>query len=210
VTDDRLERLWLDALQGIVARAAHEVKDALNGVALNLEVIRSRSSSGRESGLGSFAESASAQLEALTARTEALLFLARAPKSGSDETDLAVTLKHLAALLVPAAKSEGGSLEVDGIDVSLSTAAPSVPVRLALAAPLLGLIKEGGRGRCSLQQANSGASGPGAVVRFSHESAVVRTVDPDIAKAIQHHGITAERSDNDLLVTFPAITNGAR
>lgn len=203
MTDDRLERLWLSALQAIVARAAHEVKDALNGVTLNLEVIRSRASAGRESGLGSFAESASAQLEALTARTEALLFLARAPKSAADATDLAVTLKHLAALLVPAARSDGGSLDVEGIDVSLPTAVPSLPVRLALAAPLLGLINEGGRGKCSLQQAGSRSSGPGAVVRFSHESAAVRNVDPDIASAIQQHGITAERSGNDLVVTFP-------
>jgi len=35
--------LWLDTLQRICTRAAHELKGALNGVSVNLEVVRSRS-----------------------------------------------------------------------------------------------------------------------------------------------------------------------
>ena len=34
--------LWLAMVQRLMGRAAHDVKDSLNGVAVNLEVIRSR------------------------------------------------------------------------------------------------------------------------------------------------------------------------
>jgi hypothetical protein len=38
-----VDELWLGVLQQISARAAHEMKGVLNGVAVNLEVVRSRS-----------------------------------------------------------------------------------------------------------------------------------------------------------------------
>ena len=34
--------LWLAVVQRLMGRASHDVKDSLNGVAVNLEVIRSR------------------------------------------------------------------------------------------------------------------------------------------------------------------------
>jgi hypothetical protein len=47
-TSDDVERLWLAALQRAIGRASHDVKDSLNGVSVNLEVIRSRAgASGR-------------------------------------------------------------------------------------------------------------------------------------------------------------------
>jgi hypothetical protein len=199
-----LESLWLDALQAVVGRAAHEVKDALNGVSLNVEVIRSRGAKGAKAAgsadLGGFAAAAADQLEKLSARTEALLFLTRAPKDDAAPTDLAVTLKHLATLLVPAAKSDGGSLEVEGHDVSIETAVPAHASRLALASGLLALIKEGGAGRCRL------ASKGQIVVRFSHESAARCSLDPAVASAIGQHHIRTSRSGSDLLLEFPGIS----
>ena len=38
-----VDALWLDTLQRICTRVAHELKGALNGVSVNLEVVRSRS-----------------------------------------------------------------------------------------------------------------------------------------------------------------------
>ena len=131
-----LDRLWLRTLEDVVNRAAHEVKDSLNGVSLNLEVIRSRSSAAYASAesFSAFAESATEQLDHLSARTEAVLFLARPAR---EPADVAVTLTHLASLLVPTAKSEGGSLVVEGHATSAPTAAPGQATRLALAAGLL-------------------------------------------------------------------------
>ena len=107
-----LDGLWLDALQDVVGRAAHEVKDSLNGVSLNLEVIRSRTAAGGASANGTlavFSMAAVEQLELLSMRTDAVLFLARPAKG---QADVALILKHLACLLIPATKADGGRLAV--------------------------------------------------------------------------------------------------
>lgn len=197
-----IDLLWLQTLQDVVQKAAHEVKDALNGVSLNLEVIRSRSERGNAdwSFMAGFATSATEQLELLSERTEALLFLSRTQRGANGAVDVAVTLKHLASLLVPAAKSDGGFLAVEGPQSSVTTAAPSVATRLALAAGLLALTKEGGLGsggRCRLE------SGDEIVVRFSHEPAGTLTLDPVIASALAEHSIHSKRSGSDLLLIFP-------
>src|SRR5436853_7637395 len=171
-------------LEEVVNRAAHEVKDSLNGVSLNLEVIRSRSASLelQTQSFATFATSATDQLEQLSARTEAVLFLARPPR---EPADVAVTLKHLAALLVPTARSEGGSLTVQGYDRPAPTAAPGQATRLALAAGLVLLTKEGGCSHCRLDSDGE------TVVRFSHESADTCSLDVTVAKAIAEHSITS-------------------
>jgi hypothetical protein len=199
VTD--LNGLWLGALQQVVGLAAHEVKDALNGVALNLEVLRSRLGAGKgdPASHSSFATAASEQFETLTTRTESLLFLARPPKS-HDSADVAVTLKHLAILLVPAAKADRITLTVEGYDVSVSTPATFTAVRLALASGLLALIKEGGVGSCQL------VTGSETVVRFSHESARIGDLDPALASALGTENIRVSRSGKDLLIAFPGNT----
>jgi hypothetical protein len=200
VVQSELEGLWLATLQEVVQQAAHEVKDALNGVSLNLEVIRSRSQRGDSGGgLASFAVAASEQLELLSARAEALLFLARPPRPANGPVDVAVTLKHLAALLVPAAKADGRSLAVDGYEIPAVTAASAVATRLALANGLLCLTREGGEGRCSLEFDGE------TVVRFSHESADTCSLDAAVAAAIsgENQGIRHERSGSDLILVFP-------
>src|SRR5213075_1153796 len=112
MTDLAIDQLWLKTLEEVVNRAAHEVKDSLNGVSLNVEVVRSRAERpGAEDGLTAFATAASEQLELLTNRAEAVLFLARPAR---DPADVALVLRHLAALLIPAAKADGKRLVVDG------------------------------------------------------------------------------------------------
>lgn len=194
---DAISVLWLAALQEIVDRSAHEVKDSLNGVSLNLEVIRSRSSraDGKAGDVATFAEAASGQFETLTARVEAMLALARPPRTGS--ADLAQSLKLLATLLVPAARADGRTLTVDGYEQSVPTGAPALAVRLALASGMLSLVKGSKSGRCTLQ------SGLEPVVRFSHESAVTCSLDSAVAEALAGCNINTRRSDHDLLIEFP-------
>jgi hypothetical protein len=98
---------------------------------------------------------------------------------------------------VPAAKSDGGTLVVDGVERAAPTSAPAMAVRLALAAPFLSLIKEGGKGRCRLE------SGGETVVRFSHESAGACSIDPAVAETLAEHEIQNKRSGSDLLLIFP-------
>ena len=198
-----LDKLWLAALQEVVGRAAHEVKDALNGVHLNLEALRSRSARPGASmkDLANFATNAADQLESLSARTESLLFLTRSHRSASGPADVAVTLKHLATLLVPATRADGGTLVVEGYQRLAPTVASAQAVRLALAAALLELTEEGGSSRCQLELPRD--EGSSTVVRFSHEPARTSSLDPVVASAIAAHQIRPESSGSELLIVFP-------
>src|SRR3954471_14229448 len=111
-----LDLLWLRTLEDIGDKAAHEIKDTLNGVSLSLEVVRSRS--GQASSVSDFAATAAAQLELVTSRVEAMLALSRRAR---EPADVSATLRRLGALLVPAAKADGSRLTVEGTDVSVLT-----------------------------------------------------------------------------------------
>ena len=190
-----IEQLWLATLQEVASRAAHELRDALNGVSLDLEVVRSRTAR-PETTAGSlvpFVSAATQQLEVLASRAEALVYLSRTPRNGRSDT--ALVLRHLAALLVPAAKADQVPLSVSGTDRPAETGAPELVVRTALASGLLALIKEGG-GECRLDGQHE------AVVRFSHESAGVG-LDKDVLAVLATQGVRSKNTDTSLTLTFP-------
>ena len=193
------DSLWLHALQEVVGRAAHEVKDSLNGVSLNLEVVRSRTSrpgAATDNGaLTVFSTAAIEQLELLSLRTEAVLFLVRPAKGPAD---IALILQHLASLLIPATRADGGRLTVEGYQMSAPTSAPAQATRLGLAVALLRLTAAGGASHCRLDP------GPAPMVRFSHESATPFSLDPAVASVLAEHSIRIDRSGADLHMTFPA------
>ena len=192
------DRLWLAALHDVANRAAHQLKGALNGVSVNLEVVRSRSAKGAEAAaIEKFAAAAASQLELVSEQSEALLYLTR--NQNKPSVDVALVLRHLAALLVPAAQADQVGLSVAGHDRAAVTRAPERAVRLALATGLLALIKEGG-GACRLEAGNAGSD---AVVRFSHESAAVG-IDQAVAAAIAEHEIRIGKTGSDLTLSFPA------
>ena len=197
-----IDLLWLRTLEELGDRAAHEIKDTLNGVSLSLEVVRGRSgmTSSASSSVSDFAATAAAQLELVTERIEAMLVLSRRPR---EPADVAMTLRRLASLMVPAAKADGASLTVEGAEGSATTRAAAQATRLALGALLLQLVRHGG-GKCRLEAgpaspANGngggihGSDGRAAVVRFSHEAADACTLDPEIQSTIEEHGIRVEQ-----------------
>jgi hypothetical protein len=74
----------LDIVREIIRRAGHEIRNALNGVAVNVEVVRSRvvrpggeggSGKGGATEIASFAERAGAQVGEATSLTNGLLSL---------------------------------------------------------------------------------------------------------------------------------------
>jgi len=76
VTDARQAKEPPEAVREIIRRAGHELRNALSGVAVNVEVVRSRlgtQSSPEE--LSLFANRASAQVEEASALTDGLLAL---------------------------------------------------------------------------------------------------------------------------------------
>jgi signal transduction histidine kinase len=147
------DELWLDVLQEVSARTAHELRGALNGVAVNLEVVRSRSArpDAAAVSVAPFAASASDQLEAVVGMTEALLKLARPPR---DPVDLGETLDALAALMLPSAHAEGGSLRIDMPGREVGGGVVRVRgnvVRLVIAATLLAALSRKGDIRCRVE-----------------------------------------------------------
>src|SRR4051812_46861727 len=104
--------LWLQTLQRAMNRAAHDVKDALNGVSVNLEVIRTRAERADTpaSAVAQFAEAAGHQLERLTSLTDAVLVLGRAER---EPVDVALTLRRIAVLCSASSSSSDAAVGVD-------------------------------------------------------------------------------------------------
>jgi hypothetical protein len=63
----------LEVVREITRRAGHEIRNALNGVAVNAEVVRSRADAGGKGELKSFAERAVLQVAVANILTEGLL-----------------------------------------------------------------------------------------------------------------------------------------
>lgn len=144
-----VDELWLDVLQQVSARTSHELKGALNGVAVNLEVVRSRSArpDAGAAAVAPFAASAADQLDAVVGMTEALLKLARPPR---EPVDIVETLDCLASLVAPSARAEGGSLRIEShreIAGSVARARGNV-VRLLIGATILEALSRKGDIRC--------------------------------------------------------------
>jgi signal transduction histidine kinase len=147
------DELWLDVLQQIAARTAHELRGALNGVVVNLEVVRSRAakSGAAAASIVSFASSAADQLDAVVDMTEALLALARPPR---EPLDVLETVKALASLLAPSARAAGGSLrlETPSRDVVVkSVRASGNVVRVVVGGALLAALACKGDVRCRVE-----------------------------------------------------------
>ena len=105
MTDPRLAGLWLHALQRLADRAAHELNNALNGVVVNLEVVRARARPEADAGrVAPFAEAAVEQAEGALALTGALLALSRPPRS---PVDAAAVVRQATTLLAPVVAHKG-------------------------------------------------------------------------------------------------------
>lgn len=133
--------LWLLTLQRAVGRASHDVKDALNGVSVNVEVIRSRSARPEvpASAVAKFGDAAAQQLDRLTTLLDAVLALARADRSPAD---VALTLRRVVTVCGASSSSSDAEVSLVG-NAETGVAQTRVPVdvlRLALMAPLLEVV----------------------------------------------------------------------
>lgn len=124
---------WLGALQRLAGRVAHEIKNPLNAVAVNLEVVRARCARGsiEPSAVSPFAETAAGELERVVRLVDALLALAR--PAGRD---LAAIAAPVITLYDALASAEGGSVTMDlseggtGIDMAADDARAAVAFTL--------------------------------------------------------------------------------
>lgn len=135
--------LWLRALQRLTASVAHELRNPLNGVALNLEVLRGRVGRHQHEPamLTAFAEAAVADLTIAVRLTDALLAVARPVRS---PVEAGSVLAPIAALAGAVAVSRGGSLHVEVPDeIAPALDADGDALRAALATVLLAAAERG-------------------------------------------------------------------
>ena len=193
----RAEALWLETLQRIAGLAAHEVKGALNGVSLNVEVVRSRADKPDTlaSNVSKFANAASQQLEVAIAMTEALLTLARDARQPVQPATVAA---QIGALLVPAARADGKRLEVgEALDDSNATSADGTGVRVAIGACLLAALEQSTDARCRWDA---------RALRIESCDGTQLSVSPEITAVAANAGIQIVADSSVITISFPGST----
>jgi hypothetical protein len=191
------DELWLDTFQEVCARAAHEVKGVLNGVSVNLEVVRSRASrneGGASVGsIANFAESAGGQFARLSDMAEALLMLGRPPR---EPVEVPATMKQLVVLLEPVANVEGHALAVSEASGAGAVRARGNVVRLVLARALLAALDQKTDVRCDVEL------GDDAVVRITAGGDAIQ-IPADICAAAARSSIRIESDGGCISLAFP-------
>ncbi|GAC1647271.1 MAG: hypothetical protein NVS4B3_01050 [Gemmatimonadaceae bacterium] len=188
--------MWLRTFQRIAARATHELRNAMNGAAVNLEVVRSRA--GRmdppSDSIGPFAEAAADQFTATVGMVEALVALARPARNPLDLSDY---ITHLAAVLSPGLRSAGGTMAVEvPRDTPVVTAAPGDLVRALVGAALLASADGASAVWCRV------TAGSAVVVRIERAGGVPM-LDAESEAAAATAGIRVEASNDILTLTLP-------
>lgn len=201
-----VEELWLATLQRALGRASHDVKDALNGVSVNVEVIRSRAArpEAPASAVASFGEAAGQQLERLTILIEAVLALGRVER---DPADVALTLRRLVTVCGAASSNADAVVELrepsDAVAGGATTRIRGDVVRLAIAAPLLELASGTDRGpRVTAVQCSIGGDEASVLVTMGAEGR--RAVMPErVAATVYAAGVRWTEGPQHLSLAFP-------
>ena len=194
-----LEALWLETLGVICARVAHEVKGALNGVVVNVEVVRSRSAKPEASGasLHQFAQSASGQLDAVIAMTEALLALARPARR---PLNIAQTVRDVEALVGAAARADDRRVELQGMVEALgSTSADSDVARLVIGAAFVAAVDASPDVVCSASPGTDAA----VLCWECRSDESPPSIDAAVLSLATAEGIEIHGSGRKLSITFP-------
>ncbi|MEO5813975.1 MAG: hypothetical protein ABIT20_01720 [Gemmatimonadaceae bacterium] len=201
---EHVSALWLQTLQRAVGRASHDVKDALNGVSVNLEVIRSRAARPDvpASAVLAFSEAAAQQLDRLTNLIESVLAVSRSERTPAD---VALTLRRITTLC--AASSSSSDALVSMIDTgsvgSATTRVRGDVVRLALLAPLLDVVVGSDRAKRA-SEVTCTLSGDDDAIQVVIATADRRTMlSENIAEVARSAGVRWTEGEQDLSLAFP-------
>jgi hypothetical protein len=191
--------LWLDTLQRICARAAHELKGALNGVSVNLEVVRSRvgKPDAPASAVRSYANSAVDQFDIVIEMSAALLAVGREVRG---QVEIGGTVRHLVVLLARSVKVDGRRLEIEGslAELGVTSVEGNAP-RLAIGACLLSAIDASAHVVCSAARDSSSP-----VVRIvCSDDAVLNGPAPSVVEAAAEAGIRIQAERSAISIVFP-------
>ena len=200
---DDTSALWLATLQRAMSRASHDVKDAINGVSVNLEVVRSRTARADmpASSVAGFAEAAAQQLERLTTLIEAVLSLGR---SAREPADVAITLRRVVAICAASSSAADAGVELaeEQNDASTVTRVRGELLRLALAGPLLDAVEASGQARASMVRCTVATSADAVLVTMRANGRRVTVPDP-LQDAMRGAGIRWNDAGPDLSLAFP-------
>ena len=196
-------RLWHITLQRAMARVAHDVKDAINGVSVNLEVIRTRAArpDAPASAVLQFSESATQQLERLTILTEAVLALGRAERS---PVDVRLTLRRVASVCGASSGAADALVRVEAGDSSES-ATSSVngdAVRLALASAMLALAVNAHRGAKASEVVCTLAQDGDYIMVTIAAGGRTALLAPAVEEAVRSAGIRITENENAMIFGF--------
>ena len=196
---DESAALWADTLQSLANVVAHDLRNALNAVAVNLEVVRSRSARGAEaSAIAPFAATASTNFETAAAAAEALLALVR-PEPG--RVDIAAVVTRLARVL--AVRARGGLQVSDLSDGRAATSAPPDIVRTAVARSVLAAVDGDEGAACEI------AVDDGIFLRVTGATRVPPPPDSDLVAAALEQGIRITPRERSIELRFPAVDQRA-
>ena len=193
---DRDAPLWAETLQQLANLVAHDLRNALNAVAVNLEVVRGRSARGADaSAIAPFAATAANHFEIAAAAAEALLGFAR-PEPGP--VDVAAIVARLIRLL-----AVGGRERLrltDRSDGMAITAAPRDIARVAVARSVLGALGTAGSGE---EVACEITADDGIFLRVICPAHVPPLPDSQVVTAAAANGIRFVSREQSLEIRFP-------
>ena len=189
--------LWVGTFQALASRIAHDLRNALNAVAVNLEVVRGRAARGADAtAIAPFAATAATQYEAATAAAEALLTLAR-PQTG--DADLADIVGQLGRLI--GVRSATSVVLDDRAKGAARTSAPGDVTRAVVARSVLSALDVG-------DSAASETRVDGGI--FLRVTAALQVAPPDaeLVAVASVYGVRFASHGNVVEIRFPAA--GAR
>ena len=182
----------------MASHVAHDFRNALNGVAVNLEVVRGRSARGAEaSAIAPFAATAASQFEAASAAAEALLGLAR-PESG--EADIAGLVGRLSRLF--AVRGEATIRVTDQSSGRARTAIPADVVRAAVARSVLAAVVAGDTVACEIGVGDD-------IFLLVTGTTHVPPPDPELVAVASAYGVRFVSRGQTLELRFPALDSRA-
>jgi len=196
---DESAMLWADTLQSLANVVAHDLRNALNAVAVNLEVVRSRSARGAEApAVAPFAATAAKNFETAAAAAEALLSFVR-PEPG--RVDVAAVVGRLAQLL--AVRAGAGLQVIDRSDGRATTAVPPDIARAAVARSVLAAVGADEGAACEI------AVDDGIFLRITGATRVPPLPDSELVAAALEHGVRLTSRERSIELRFPAVDQHA-
>ena len=192
---DGVAGLWARTLEELGERLAHELKNALNGVAVNVEVVRARAGADA-SRITPFAEIAATELEGVVRLTESLLWLVRPL---AQPVDVGAAAARLAVLGGALARTGGGRVVLEPAGADAVSGASADVVRLLLAAAMLRATASPGTVCCVV------TAGVRPIVGVRHsEAGMPHSLTPELGAVAHEAGVGVECHAGGWTFTFPS------